>query len=1293
MTARRRLLILLLLGVVFLLSLVRLGVFFAGELLARGLSDFFERETTVGQVTLHAWPPSAEVHGLRVAGPTPSSPPFLEIARVVAVPSLAQVWDRRLALRELRLESPRVRINAFKKGGDDVPPLGRGATSSGGAIRLDRLVVQGGEIFLDHERVPVEVDLPDFQGRLDVRRDRALAGRVTFGPGQLRFGDAPTLEVASEIALVLVGRRLLIESGHIHAAKMDLKAQGRIRFGAPTTGEIHVTGPVDLGVLDRHVVRTGLGLTGDATIDATVRLEGARVEISGHTAGKDGTFDTLSIPAYSGDFAWDGDGLRLKALTVEAEGGTARLDVEVPSASARRPVRLEGHVAGVDAERLLSVVFGWGAPGVGAGATGELKLAWPRGRPREVTGTAAIDLAPRADARTPLSGRFVWSAQAGDQHIEAAELRTPSLVARFDGRVLPDDRADLRLDTESTDLAAADDLLRRLRSALGTTGAEVVGLSGSGVFRGRWGGTLAAPVFEGRFTGHDLAWRGVAWGEASAAGSLSTSALEARSLLLRRGQSSLFVDGRFETGDLGLADGTEGRVRFVSWPAADLMRMLDFKLAVEGLLTGDATLRGTRSAPAGEVTLEAGAGSFRGHPFTSARMKARWSPSTTQVQDAQVLLGGGRLDFKGSLSDDGVYDGTAEIAGVELQALLDASALAPSTTLPLSGRVFGEITLQGPLSRPRLAGHLRSPHLFVGDEGLGAVDARLEGRGDGEIAVTATCRSARVDLTLEGHVGASAPYAAELALVARDTSVDPFIRTAFPPLPSTLGLRTTGELRLSGPLAEPRDWRAELALDHLDVLAPDYPGHAPAPVRARFEKGVLTVEDFAIAGEGTDLSLRGRADLLGGGQLDFQASGATDLRGLVAVSPRLRGFGAARLDVALTGTRADPRVLGTLRLDGAGVRVRGFPHGLEALTGTVRFTEGGATLEGVKGTFAGGRLDLEGQAAFAAGRLASFDLRPRGEGLGLRWPEGLRSLVDADLRFFGDENRRFVTGTLDVRQAVYTRRYDVASEILATRAPEDPSAGSAEGLNLDVRLRAPGSLRIDNNLASLYARADLQLRGTSDAPVLLGHAEVERGRLYFQGRTYVIRRGTLDFVNPTRIDPLFDIEAETRVQSYRVSLQMGGTLERVTPTLTSDPPLSALQILNLLAGADEATVAAMTSTRSNEAQLAASGAATLAAGRISEEVGLERGAEKLLGLDRFSIDPSLLRGNGQTPTARVTLGKRITPDLSVIYAQDLSGTGERLVSVEYILSDRFSLLLTRSDPEGFGFDVRLRRSR
>ena len=221
---------------------------------------------------------------------------------------------------------------------------------------------------------------------------------------------------------------------------------------------------------------------------------------------------------------------------------------------------------------------------------------------------------------------------------------------------------------------------------------------------------------------------------------------------------------------------------------------------------------------------------------------------------------------------------------------------------------------------------------------------------------------------------------------------------------------------------------------------------------------------------------------------------------------------------------------------------------------------------------------------------------------------------------------------------------------------------------------------------------------------MTGRAEIERGRLYFQGRTYVIQRGALDFVNPQRLDPLFDIEAETRIRSYRVTLRVSGTLERVTPTLTSDPPLSSLQILALLAGPGRERGREPDpdpGARRTRRQLAAAGAATLAAGRLSESVGLEREAERLFGLNRFSIDPSLLRGAGTTRTARVTVGKRLTPDLNVLYSQDLRGTEERILAVEYTLTDRFSLLLTHTDPgtaktgveQGWAFDVRIRQSR
>jgi hypothetical protein len=108
--------------------------------------------------------------------------------------------------------------------------------------------------------------------------------------------------------------------------------------------------------------------------------------------------------------------------------------------------------------------------------------------------------------------------------------------------------------------------------------------------------------------------------------------------------------------------------------------------------------------------------------------------------------------------------------------------------------------------------------------------------------------------------------------------------------------------------------------------------------------------------------------------------------------------------------------------------------------------------------------------------------------------------------------------------------------------------------------------------------------------------------------------------------------------------------------------------------------------------LAAAGAATLAAGRLSEQFGLERRASRL-GLNRFSIDPTVgVRGEYRNPGVRLTAGKRLTPDLSVVYSQDLRGTDEHLLSVEYSLSDKVSVLLTRAAPGGLGFDVRLRRN-
>ena len=71
------------------------------------------------------------------------------------------------------------------------------------------------------------------------------------------------------------------------------------------------------------------------------------------------------------------------------------------------------------------------------------------------------------------------------------------------------------------------------------------------------------------------------------------------------------------------------------------------------------------------------------------------------------------------------------------------------------------------------------------------------------------------------------------------------------------------------------------------------------------------------------------------------------------------------------------------------------------------------------------------------------------------------------------------------------------------------------------------------------------LRGTYDRPLLFGRAEIERGEVTFEGKRYVVTRGTIDFSNPNRIEPFFDVEAQTRVrvpgQNYVVTLNAAGT--------------------------------------------------------------------------------------------------------------------------------------------------------
>src|SRR5262249_52936351 len=265
-------------------------------------------------------------------------------------------------------------------------------------------------------------------------------------------------------------------------------------------------------------------------------------------------------------------------------------------------------------------------------------------------------------------------------------------------------------------------------------------------------------------------------------------------------------------------------------------------------------------------------------------------------------------------TDDGLYDGAVEIRGVPAEAVL--AARRPDS--PLGGRLSGRITVLGSPTRPRLQGELSSPRLFLGEEGLGALAGRVSATGDGAIAlaVEGTVRSARVDLKVGGTVEAAPPYDSDLRLEARDTSLDPFVRASFPAFPAALGLVASGRAALRGPLQNPRLLDAEATVPDLLVQLPEYPIRNRDPIALRVPGPRVASARAGRAGEGTAPLVEGGAALRPAGRFELPAPGAAALRPLsaFAFAKRVRGRGAARLAVTVSGTHDAPRVAGTLDL-------------------------------------------------------------------------------------------------------------------------------------------------------------------------------------------------------------------------------------------------------------------------------------------------------------------------------------------------------------------------------------------
>jgi len=309
--------------------------------------------------------------------------------------------------------------------------------------------------------------------------------------------------------------------------------------------------------------------------------------------------------------------------------------------------------------------------------------------------------------------------------------------------------------------------------------------------------------------------------------------------------------------------------------------------------------------------------------------------------------------------------------------------------------------------------------------------------------------------------------------------------------------------------------------------------------------------------------------------------------------------------------------------------------------------------------------------------------------------------MDADLTLQGNRRVQVLSGSVEVRRASYTRDLTI-EELLGSNGPFSPAfvevgpGGGGEGVGggglqttLDLRITADNTLIVKNNLADAVGSAYLNLRGGLDAPIISGRVLLSRGTIEFRRGRFELARGIITLPPRRGAELSLDVQSEADISGYHITVGFSGPLSKLQTTLASDPPLPEPDIVSLVltgnVSGQRTEVAAVTQTGLGLAQ-------SLLSASLSEQ--LERGTQRLFGTgSRFSIDP-LLIGRGSDPTARVTFGQRLTKDLTVTYSQNLtSGPSgiERVILVEYRLSNRFSVVGYRNERGELGFDVRLRK--
>ncbi|MGQ9752332.1 MAG: translocation/assembly module TamB domain-containing protein [Thermoanaerobaculaceae bacterium] len=1203
--------------------------------LSQRLSQSLGEEVHVQEARLQLYPLQIVARGLRVGS---EAAPLITAEGMQLNLGSLRLSDRQLLLNLLYLKGLRVyasgkmpRSSSQSKG----PPI---------RVRIRQLVVNDANLMGLQLTPEMTLSFEDLE-LLASRRAAQEPLNVYLRIGELTLWDQ------SQLRITLLARARLGEAGlelrqlRFSGEYLSGAVQGQVSWqGDP---ELQLRGEVwaQLEAVDRFF-GLGIDLRGAVTIAAEARITRESFTVDGQASGIHMAVAGFALDRMQGSVHISPEGLEAFLEEGLLAGGRVEGSYQLADFGPTFAHRVALRGEGVDLERFLSFL-GLPPAGLAARAQVNAELAFDGAAIGRGQGAAFVRLAPKEGA-LPVEGQLAISLGKDALLFSAKSLYFGGGTLHWRGSLtLGDWRPQWNLVSDGVQVEAVGRLLA------GWLGTPILppGLSGTSVFDLTLSGAFTRPTLSG-----PVALSPVCLGP------LQADALEGElqfSEDLLRLNSGRLILGRGKARFAGELDLSRPSPRVSLWFASEdlpLSRMAAWaglRFPISGGATVEGRLTGSLDQPELEARMRLSQVSVVGLVFGEGQGDLHLSQGVLQVANLAVgkVAGALRVDFPNR--------------HVEVSARVQGLGLEPLS--PLLARLLGaelEAEVEGD---------------FPWDEPSGRLTLRTAQGASGSIVLTARGldlsleRPGRWQLSAEilqqhrNFVGRGNLAIGSLGALAEDLTgkPQPFdghakavmdIALGSSELPEIQGYVTEAFLRIEG---------QELALT--------------SPARFSLRGTSFQLEGLDLEGEGARLFMAvSRAK---NGELAGEMSARVPASLLTLFWSEAAPQGEVELLGELSGTVDAPHMEGMLNISKGTLRIPGLPGPVTGIQGTAELVGESIILQQLRFAFYGGNGTCAGRIRLYPKLDLDLDLALSA----VRWPlgQGFEPNLDGQLRLSGDTERLQLSGRLNLRRSIYQRDVNLQKLVLEELLAKERSAAPEKGIvAFDLRIDVPGTLEIRTPMARLVAQGELRLLGDSNQPGLLGRLDVlPGGEVELSGVSYEIDRAFVSFSDPTGIRPEIDLQAHGTVQDFTVNVRLSGTLDRLVPTLSSDPPLPESDILALMAlGVAPGSAAASAS------------ASAVATSLLTEQLtgAVTERTRTLLALDQLRIDPFVTAETG-TATARMTVAKQLSADWWVTVSSNLSSNREEVVVSRWRVGKDLFLEATRDTDGSYSLEVRWRQ--